>query len=105
MEYITVYETFKRSEAHLLANIFKDNGLEYRLLEGRPKEVIPVGLQLQVTEEHKERALVLIRENGFLGRRLATTKESPSGKFWIWLFVALIIVIIVGIVISLGFEN
>ena len=101
MEYVTVYETFKRSQANVLANIFRDHGIEYRLLEGRPKEVIPIGIELQVIREHKDRAVALIRDNGFLGRRLATTNESPSGKFWIYLFVALLIVVLVGVVISM----
>lgn len=104
MEYITVYETFKRSQANILAEIFRDQGIKYRMLEPRPKEVIPVGIELQVIPEHKDRALVLIRENGFLGRRLATTNESATGKFWIYLFVALLIVVIVGVVVSRWLE-
>src|SRR5690606_18017809 len=104
MEYITVYETFKESEANILASIFKDHGIRYRKLEPRPKEVVPIGYELQVFREDRDRALVLIRENGFLGRRLATTDESPTGKFWIYLFVGLVIVIIVGVVVSLLLE-
>ena len=105
MEYITVYETFKSSEAHILSNIFQNNGIRYRLLDERTNEVVPIGLRLQVLDEDKDQALILIRENGFLGERLATTKETPTGKFWIYLFVALIIVIIVGVLISLLLNN
>ena len=101
MEYITVYETFRNSEAHILSNIFKNNNITYRLLDERTNDVVPIGLRLQVIKQDKDRALVLLRENGFLGRRLATTDESPTGKFWIYLFVGLLIVIIVGVVVSL----
>lgn len=101
MEYITVYETFKESEANILSNIFEDHGIRYRKLEPRPKEVVPIGYELQVFREDRDRALLLIRENGFLGRRLATTDESPTGKFWIYLFVGLLIVILVGVVVSI----
>ena len=101
MEYITVYETFKNSEAHILSNIFRNNGIRYRLLNERTNDIVPIALRLQVLDEDKDQALILIRENGFLGESLANTKETPTGKFWIYLFIALLVVIIVGVLISL----
>jgi len=79
MEYVTVYETFSSSEAHILSNLFKDQGLQFRLLDERTNDVVPIGIRLQVIKEQQERALLLMRENGFLGKRLATTDESPTG--------------------------
>ena len=105
MEYITVYETFKTSEAHILSNIFQNNGIRFRLLDERTNDIVPIGMRLQVIKEDKDQALILIRENGFLGERLAKTNETPTGKFWIYLFVALLIVIIVGALISLLLDN
>lgn len=104
MEYVTVYETFSNSEAHILSNIFRDNGIDHRRLDERTNDVVPIGVRVQVIAQHKDRALVLMRENGFLGKRLATTDEAPSGKFWIYLFLGLMVVVIVGVIISMALD-
>lgn len=95
MEYVTIYETFERNEAYILKNIFEQHGIEHRLLDERTNDVVPLGLRLQVNKEQQKRAYILLRENGFLGKRLATTNERPSGRFWIYLFIGLFIVVMI----------
>lgn len=100
MSYQTIYETFRPKNIEIVKMILKENGMDFRVLKENPNAAIPTGTKLQVREDQQEQAVQLLKERGFYRRRPRITDENPSGKFWIYLLVALIIIIVVGIILS-----
>lgn len=101
MNYVTVYESFRPEKIEILKQILQDNGITYRVLKKMPGAPVPVGHRLQVFEGQQEKAFQLIKENGFRRRRFSYTAEKAGSEFWIFLVLAVLIIIIIGILYSL----
>lgn len=101
MSYQTIYETFRPKNIEILKMILKENEMDFRVLKENTNAAIPTGIKLQVREDQQEQAILLLKERGFYRRRPRITDENPSGRFWIYLLIALIIIAIVGIILGL----
>ena len=100
MEFVTVFESYRANQVHLLRSIFEQYGLRCRVLKAPVDKVWPKGIRLQVDKPQKDLAFQLMRENGFLGNRLMNTAERPSGRFWIYFCCGLLLVAIVAALIA-----
>lgn len=95
MEYTTVFESYEPNQIHILRSVFEQYGLRCRILKAPEDKVWPKGMKLQVDYTQKAFAFRLMKENGFMGNRLMNTNNHPTGRFWIYLFFALVLVAIV----------
>jgi hypothetical protein len=98
MEYTTIWETRKQDQLFLLRNIFEQNNIDYRFLDEQNHSVPEI--RVQVARGQEEKAGVLLRENGFLRDPSPGAERVTPTKFWIWLFVALLLIIVAAIIIN-----
>lgn len=100
MGFITIIETSEGTKISIVRNIFQENNINFQILDENTNNTLPIGARVQVAEDQVERAKLLLRENGFLEEEKLTEEgDIPKSQFWTYLFFALLIVIIVGILI------
>ncbi|MEG9327744.1 hypothetical protein V6B16_07335 [Salinimicrobium catena] len=98
MEYTTIWETRKQNQLFLLRNIFEQNNIDYRFLD--EKNTSGLAVRVQVVRGQEEKAGALLRENGLLKDPSPGAERVTPTKFWIWLFVALFIIIVAAVIIN-----
>lgn len=100
MRYTTIWETRQQNELFLLKNLFEQNQIDYRFLDENSNTNFALGVRVQVARGQEERAGAILRENGLLKDPSPGAEKVSPTKFWIWLFVALLIVIVAAILIN-----
>lgn len=100
MRYTTIWETRQQNELILLKNIFEQNKIDYRFLDENSNTNFALGVRIQVAKGQEERAGALLRENGMLRDPSPGAEKVSPTKFWIWLVVALLLIVIAGIFIN-----
>ncbi|HER40016.1 MAG TPA: hypothetical protein ENO10_02225 [Salinimicrobium catena] len=100
MNYTTIWETSRQNELILLKNIFEQNNIDYRFLDENTNTNFAVGVRVQVVRGQEEKAGALLRENGLLRDPSPGGERVSKTKFWTWLFIALLIIIIAAIFIN-----
>jgi len=100
MHYTTIWETSRQNELILLKNIFETNDIEYRFLDENTNTNFAVGVRVQVKRGQEEKAGVLLRKNGLLRDPSPGNERVSQTKFWTWLFIALILIIVAAIFIN-----
>lgn len=100
MEYITIYHARRPSHAAIIKNLFEQHNLKFRVLEESTNSAIPVGKRVQVMEDQVEAAKNILKQNGFLGINEPEQESGQKNKYWIILFLALLLVILFSIIIN-----
>lgn len=102
MDYTTIWETRQQNQLFLLRNIFEQNNIDYRFLDENNAANFATGVRVQVARGQEEKAGALLRENGLLQDPSPGAEQVTKFKFWTWLFLALLIIIVAAIVINWG---
>lgn len=100
MDYITIWETRQQNQLFLLRNIFEQNDIDYRFLDEQNNTNFALGVRVQVVRGQEEKAGALLRENGLLEDPSPGAEEVTQTRFWIWLFIALLVIIVAAILIN-----
>lgn len=100
MSYTTVYESADRSEINIIRNLFEQEELDFRVFDESTNDTLPLGVRIQVADEQLENAMAILNQNGFLGETENQPQAVSKTRFWIYLFLALLFVIIVAILIN-----
>lgn len=100
MDYTTIWETRQQNQLFLLRNIFEQNNVDYRFLDEQNDTHSTLAVRVQVARGQEEKAGALLRENGLLNDPSPGAERVTPAKFWIWLLVALFIIIVAAILIS-----
>lgn len=100
MDYTTIWETRQQNELILLKNIFEQNQIDYRFLDENSNTNFALGVRVQVARGQEAKAGAVLRENGLLKDPSPGSEKVSPTKFWIWLIVALLIVIVAAILIN-----
>ncbi len=103
MQFVTVYESFSPNRIHILRGILEQYGIRCRVLKAPVDKVVPKGMRLQVEETKEAFAYQIIRENGFVINKLHLSDNSAPGRFWIYLFIALLLTAATAIIVALIF--
>lgn len=101
MEYISVYVTANRDRIELLKSHFDKGNLSYRTVPTALSDGSTQEMAFEVAEEHRELARKILHETGLL--KIKTVHDSVkgyrTGKKWIPIVIAAIILILVVITI------
>lgn len=100
MDYTTIWETSRQNELILLKNIFEKNDIDYHFLDENTNTNFAVGVRVQVAKGQEEKAGALLRENGLLRDPKPGSERVSQSKFWAWMFIALILIIVAAILIN-----
>jgi hypothetical protein len=101
MSYTTVYETSQQNQIILLKNIFEQNNVRYKMLDETGNTNFALGVRFQVHNEDIKRAEALLRENGLLQDPAPGQTSVSMAKFWLWLVIALIFLIVAAFLINM----
>lgn len=101
MAYRTVYETSEQNQVILLKNILEQNNVRYKILDESTNTNFPVGVRVQVHENDVKRTEGLLLENGFLRDPAPGQTSVSMARFWLWLVIALIFIIIAAVLINM----
>ena len=101
MSYTTIYETPEQNQVMLMRNIFEQNNVRYKILDESTNTNFPIGARVQVHENDVKRAEGLLIENGFLQDRATGPKSVSSSKFWLWLVIALVCLVVAAFLINM----
>lgn len=101
MAYTTIYETSQQNQIILLKNIFEQNNVRYTILDESTNTNFPVGVRVQVHENDVKRAEGLLQENGFIQDPGRGNSSVSMSKFWLWLVIALVCIIIAAILFNM----
>lgn len=100
MSYTTVYESAARSEIAIIRNLFDQDEIDFRVFDESTNDTFPLGVRIQVADEDLEKAMNILKENGFLGEPEETAQPVTKTRFWTYLFLALFVVVIVAVLIN-----
>ena len=100
MPYTTIWESRQQNQLVLVKNIFEQNNIDYRFLDENSNTNFALGVRVQVAQGQEEKAGAILRENGLIKDPSPTGGRVAPLRFWIWLFVALLIVVIVAFLIN-----
>jgi|GEM_PF-5732335 hypothetical protein len=101
MSYTTVYETSQQNQIILLKNIFEQNNVRYKMFDETGNTNFALGVRFQVHNEDIKRAEALLRENGLLQDPAPGQTSVSMAKFWLWLVIALIFLIVAAFLINM----
>ena len=100
MEYTTVFTTLQQNQVVIIRHLFKEHGLDFRILDQPVDNAIPAGVRVQVVHTQVGKAKEVLKENGFFG----TPEPKPEGKimrrFWLYLVLGLFLLIIISILLN-----
>lgn len=102
MSYFTIYNTSQETRIIILKQLFEEHSIKYRVLKDQKDSAVPVGFRVQVTEEQGERAKNILKEHGFLGTPQPAPDSHLLSRFWIYLTMALFLIVIISILIKLS---
>lgn len=100
MRYISIYDSAERNEISIIKNLFEQHQVDYRVLDEVANDTLPLGVRVQVLEEHGDLARAVLTENGFLGPRQDKVERVTKTRFWIYLGLALLAVIVAAVLIN-----
>lgn len=100
MQYTTIWETRQQNQLFLLKNIFEQNKIDYRFLDENSNTNFAMAVRVQVAHGQEEKAGALLRENGFIEDPSPNGSRVAPFRFWIWLFIALLIIVIAAFLIN-----
>ena len=100
MEYTTIFTTLQQNQVVIIRHLFKEYGLDFRVLDQSVDNAIPAGVRVQVVHNQVGKAKETLKENGFFG----TPEPKPEGKimrrFWLYLLLGLLVLIIVSVLLN-----
>lgn len=102
MSYFTIYTTSRQTKIIILKQLFEEHRVDYRVLKEPKNSAVPVGFRVQVTEKHGERAKNILKNHGFLGTPEPAPDSHMLSRFWIYLSMALFLIVIISILIKLS---
>ena len=100
MGYISIYDSAERNEISIIKNLFEQHKIKYRVLDEVTNDTLPLGVRVQVWEGQEDLARVILTENGFLGHREDKVERVTKTRFWIYLGLALLAVIVAAVLIN-----
>lgn len=100
MDFITIYTTRDDHEISILENVFRDEGVKYEIHTAKEKKSGTVVKKVRVAEADKEKARELLDQTGFLAVNHQSEIRRPRINKFILIFLALLILIIVGMLIT-----
>lgn len=102
MGYFTIYNTSRQNKVLILKQLFEEHQIDYRVLKDIQNSAVPVGYKIQVIEEQGERAKNILKEHGFLRIPEPAPDSHMLSKFWIYLTMALFLIIVISVIIKLS---
>ena len=105
MNFHTIYSSADKSEISILENLFRDEGIEYRIQQDKHEAAggeDQVEKRIQVEEKDRDKAKELLDQTGFLRVGGSTVDTQPRRKPGRWVFFALAALILVIIALILG---
>lgn len=100
MVYFTIYNTSNQNKVHILKRLFEEHQIDHRVLKDLENSAVPVGFKIQVSREQGERAKDILKEHGFLGTPGPLPDAHILSRFWIYLTLALFLIIVISILIK-----
>lgn len=101
MTYRTIYETPQQNQVILIKNIFETNNIDFRFLDESNNTNFLLGVRVQVEERDTSRAEALLKENGLLTEPDPEKSAAFMSRFWLWLLIALLALIVVSVLINM----
>ncbi len=101
MSYFTIYTTSRETRVIILKQLFDEHRIQYRVLKEQKNSAVPIGFRVQVAEEQGEKAKNILKIHGFLGTPEPAPDSHMLSRFWIYLTMALFLVVIISILIKL----
>lgn len=101
MAYTTVYETSEQNKMSLLKNLFEQNNIRYKILDESANTNFALAARVQVHENDVMRAEGLLKENGFLQDPDPLETPESKSKFWLWLVIAIICLLVAAFLINM----
>lgn len=105
MSYITVWSTSDRNQIIIIKTTLELNNIICRLLNDNVNYFFSAEVQVQVPQEQQKRAVGILREHGFFREGGDEQGGAAIIRFWIYLVLALIIIILAAIVINMGMTS
>lgn len=100
MKYVTIYHARRPNQAFIIKSLFEEHNLNFRILEESTNSAIPEGKRVQVVEEQLKKAKDILKQNGFLGTPEPEPGTGQNKRYWVILFLALLLVILFSILIN-----
>lgn len=101
MSYTTIYETSQQNQVMLLKNIFEQNNVRYKILDESTNTNFAIGARVQVHKNDVKRAEGLLRENGYIEDPDPGEGSVSMARFWLWLVIALVCLIVAAFLINM----
>lgn len=95
MKYITIFDTPRQNQIAIIRHLFEENQIKFRILDEATNTAIPVGVRVQVVENQVLRAKNILKENGFYGTPEPEANSALNYRFFWYLFLALLLIIII----------
>ena len=105
MKFRTIYSSIDKSEISILENLFRDEGLEYRVIQDShkdSKERDQVRKGIEVVEKDWSKARRLLDQTGFIRVGDSAVDVRPKRRSGRWVFFALAAVILLIVALVLG---
>lgn len=100
MNYVTIYNTRNESEVVVIEQLFRQRQIEYRIINEPANNPVLEGKKVQVRDGQVDRAKGILKENGILGAPKPEPDSKETTRFWWFLLVALLAVILVSVLIN-----
>jgi hypothetical protein len=100
MKYITIFDTPKQNQVTIISHLFKENQIDYRILNEATNNAIPVGKSVQVMDNQVEKAKNILKENGFYGTLEPKPTSEVNYRFLWYLFFALLLIVVISALIN-----
>lgn len=100
MNYVTIYNTRNENEAIVIEQLFRQRQIDYRIINEPANNPVHEGKKVQVKEDQTEQAKGILKENGFFGTPKPEPDSKEVTKFWWFLLIALLAVIVVSVLIN-----
>lgn len=101
MKYTTIYTTPSKNQVPVIRHLFEEHQIDHRIFDEPKNDSLPEGTKVQVINEQVNKAKDILKENGFYGTPEPYPDSRTISKFWIFLTLALFLVIIISIVVNL----
>lgn len=100
MKYETIYQTLHDSRILIIRQLFEEHKIKFRILNEATNNAIPVGKRVQVPADQIGRAKDVLKQHGFLGTPRPEPGTGENKRYWLFLVLALLLVILFSILIN-----
>ncbi len=100
MSYVTIYHTRQTNKEAIIRSLFEEHNINFRILNEATNSAVPVGKSVQVVEDQVKEASDILKANGFFGNTAANQGSGKNMKYWMILFLALLLVILFSVLIN-----